>query len=88
MQHSGTLLDKRDSLIYTPHSTIELMDAYWYAVSVLCDMLQCFDVTRKITYKNLAKWHKELSTQRPNIPIICIGNKIDRMSFHHDDVML
>lgn len=37
----------------------------------------CFDVTRKMTYKNLPVWLKELHEYRPKIPIICIANKID-----------
>ena len=36
-----------------------------------------FDVTRKITYKNLPKWLKELRVFRPNIPVLCAANKID-----------
>ena len=37
----------------------------------------CFDVTRKLTYKNLPTWLKELHEYRPKIPIICIANKVD-----------
>jgi Rab-like protein 2 len=36
-----------------------------------------FDVTRKITYKNLEKWHAELRHHCPDIPVICVANKID-----------
>mmetsp|Transcript_25884 Transcript_25884/g.45974 ORF Transcript_25884/g.45974 Transcript_25884/m.45974 type:complete len:222 (-) Transcript_25884:284-949(-) len=36
-----------------------------------------FDVSRKITYKNLMQWYKELKQYRPDIPIICVANKID-----------
>lgn len=36
-----------------------------------------FDVTRKITYKNLSNWHKELREHRPGIPCFCVANKID-----------
>ncbi|GAB5371866.1 hypothetical protein AAMO2058_001616700 [Amorphochlora amoebiformis] len=36
-----------------------------------------FDVTRKITYKNLMQWHKELKEHRPDIPVIVVANKID-----------
>lgn len=38
---------------------------------------QVFDITRKVTYKNLAKWYKELRDYRENIPCIVIANKID-----------
>ncbi len=36
-----------------------------------------FDVTRKITYKNLSHWYKELRKYRENIPVILVANKID-----------
>lgn len=39
--------------------------------------LLVFDITRKVTYKNLAKWYKELRDYRQNIPCIVIANKID-----------
>lgn len=37
----------------------------------------CFDITRKITYKNLEKWYEELRTYCPSIPCMVVGNKID-----------
>ncbi|XP_070544575.1 rab-like protein 2A [Ptychodera flava] len=36
-----------------------------------------FDTTRKITYKNLPNWYKELREYRPSIPCVCAANKID-----------
>ncbi|XP_050732356.1 rab-like protein 2A [Eriocheir sinensis] len=36
-----------------------------------------FDGTRKITYKNLPAWYKELRDHRPEIPVFCAVNKID-----------
>nr|AME21656.1 RABL2 [Andalucia godoyi] len=36
-----------------------------------------FDITRKVTYKNLEKWYKELMEYRRGIPCIVVGNKID-----------
>jgi Rab-like protein 2 len=36
-----------------------------------------FDVTRKITYKNLKKWYGEMRKHCPKIPCILIANKID-----------
>lgn len=39
--------------------------------------LQVFDVQRKITYKNLANWYKELREYRPEIPCCVVANKID-----------
>ncbi|XP_060063267.1 rab-like protein 2A [Ylistrum balloti] len=36
-----------------------------------------FDTTRKVTYKNLPNWLKELREYRPEIPCLVAGNKID-----------
>ncbi|ESP03123.1 hypothetical protein LOTGIDRAFT_171726 [Lottia gigantea] len=36
-----------------------------------------FDATRKVTYKNLPDWLKELREYRPEIPCLCAANKID-----------
>ena len=36
-----------------------------------------FDTTRKVTYKNLTHWYEELRQNRPDIPCILVGNKID-----------
>ncbi|KAJ3225728.1 Rab-like protein 2A [Clydaea vesicula] len=48
----------------------------YYHLSHCC--ILCFDVTRKITYKNLEKWYQELVEQRGfNLPLILIANKID-----------
>ena len=38
---------------------------------------QVFDVQRKITYKNLSNWYKELREYRPEIPCCVVANKID-----------
>jgi GTP-binding nuclear protein Ran len=36
-----------------------------------------FDLTSRISYKNVAKWHKDLTRITPNIPIVLVGNKAD-----------
>ena len=36
-----------------------------------------FDVTRKVTYKNLDRWYAELQEYCPGIPTIVVANKID-----------
>ena len=46
----------------------------WISVCCFC---QVFDTTRKITYKNLTNWYKELRQHRPEIPCVCAANKID-----------
>lgn len=36
-----------------------------------------FDVTSRITYKNIPKWYKDLTRICENIPIVLVGNKVD-----------
>lgn len=36
-----------------------------------------FDVTSRITYKNVPKWYKDVTRVCDNIPIVLVGNKVD-----------
>lgn len=36
-----------------------------------------FDVTSRITYKNVPNWHRDLTRVCENIPIVLCGNKVD-----------
>ena len=36
-----------------------------------------FDVTSRITYKNVPNWHRDLVRVCENIPIVLCGNKVD-----------
>ncbi|XP_034285937.1 rab-like protein 2B [Pantherophis guttatus] len=47
----------------------------YYHKAHACIMV--FDVQRKVTYKNLTNWYKELREFRPQIPCIVVANKID-----------
>ncbi|KAJ3415033.1 Rab-like protein 2A [Chytridiales sp. JEL 0842] len=48
-----------------------------YYISAHCCIL-CFDMSRKITYKNLDTWYDELISHRGiGVPIIVVGNKVD-----------
>ncbi|KAG1935244.1 rab-like protein 2A [Pimephales promelas] len=51
------------------------MHPSYYHKSHACIMV--FDVQRKITYKNLPNWYKELREYRPEIPCLVVANKID-----------
>ncbi|KAM6960781.1 RAB, member of RAS oncogene family-like 2 [Aplochiton taeniatus] len=51
------------------------MHPSYYHKAHACMMV--FDVERKITYKNLASWYKELREYRPEIPCTVVANKID-----------
>mmetsp|Transcript_19321 Transcript_19321/g.31645 ORF Transcript_19321/g.31645 Transcript_19321/m.31645 type:complete len:263 (-) Transcript_19321:547-1335(-) len=48
--------------------------SYYYRAHA-CIMV--FDVTRKITYKNLENWYKELQDYCKGIPCFVVANKID-----------
>mmetsp|Transcript_110052 Transcript_110052/g.206332 ORF Transcript_110052/g.206332 Transcript_110052/m.206332 type:complete len:238 (-) Transcript_110052:34-747(-) len=51
------------------------LHASYYFQANVCVLV--FDVTRKVTYKNLEKWYKEMRHYCPDIPVICIANKVD-----------
>jgi len=36
-----------------------------------------FDVTSRVTYKNVPNWHRDLVLECENIPIVLCGNKVD-----------
>ncbi|EEC80918.1 hypothetical protein OsI_23595 [Oryza sativa Indica Group] len=36
-----------------------------------------FDVTSRLTYKNVPTWHKDICRVCDNIPIVLCGNKVD-----------
>jgi Rab-like protein 2 len=47
------------------------------AISGAHACLLCFDLTRKVTYKNLENWYRELRQYRPKIPVMVVANKVD-----------
>eukprot|EP00877_Chromochloris_zofingiensis_P002737 jgi/Chrzof1/12464/Cz06g35090.t1 len=51
------------------------MHASYYYRAHACIMV--FDVTRKVTYKNLERWYDELQDHCPGIPTLIVANKID-----------
>lgn len=36
-----------------------------------------FDVTSRVTYKNVPNWHRDVTRVCDNIPIVLVGNKVD-----------
>ncbi|WVZ18428.1 hypothetical protein V8G54_005750 [Vigna mungo] len=55
---------------------------YWQQEQqTLCIHGQCaiimFDVTARLTYKNVPTWHRDLCRVCENIPIVLCGNKVD-----------
>ena len=51
-----------------------LRDGYY--IGGQCAIIM-FDVTSRITYKNVPNWHKDLIRVCENIPIVLCGNKVD-----------
>ena len=48
-----------------------------YYIGAHCAIIM-FDVTSRVTYKNVPKWHKDLTRICENIPIVLVGNKVDQ----------
>lgn len=51
-----------------------LRDGYY--IQGQCGIIM-FDVTSKITYKNVPNWHRDLERVCEGIPIVLCGNKVD-----------
>jgi len=51
-----------------------LRDGYY--INGNCGIIM-FDVTSRITYKNVPNWHRDLTRVCENIPIVLCGNKVD-----------
>ncbi|PJF19905.1 GTP-binding nuclear protein [Paramicrosporidium saccamoebae] len=51
-----------------------LRDGYY--INGQCGIIM-FDVTSRITYKNVPNWHRDLVRVCDNIPIVLCGNKVD-----------
>jgi len=47
-----------------------------YSINGQCAIIM-FDVTSRITYKNVPNWHRDLERVCENIPIVLCGNKVD-----------
>lgn len=51
-----------------------LRDGYYIGAN--CGIIM-FDVTARITYKNVPKWYKDLTRVCEEAPIVLVGNKVD-----------
>lgn len=51
-----------------------LRDCYY--IDAHCAIIM-FDVTSRITYKNVPKWYKDITRICEGIPIVLVGNKVD-----------
>lgn len=47
-----------------------------YYIGADCAIVM-FDVTSRVTYKNVPKWYKDLTRICENIPMVLVGNKVD-----------
>eukprot|EP00904_Undaria_pinnatifida_P000107 jgi/Undpi1/10097/HiC_scaffold_28.g12551.m1 len=52
-----------------------LRDGY-YSIQGQCAIIM-FDVTSRITYKNVPNWHRDLTRVCEHIPIVLCGNKVE-----------
>jgi GTP-binding nuclear protein Ran len=48
-----------------------------YYIGAHCAIIM-FDVSSRITYKNVPKWYKDLTRICESIPIVLVGNKVDQ----------
>ena len=46
------------------------------SIQAACAIIM-FDVTSRISYKNVPNWHRDLVRVCENIPIVLVGNKVD-----------
>ncbi|XP_077452773.1 RAB, member of RAS oncogene family-like 2 [Stigmatopora argus] len=77
-KHKATVANKTVAVDFwdtAGQERFQSMHASYYYKAHACIMV--FDVQRKITYKNLAKWYTELREYRPKIPCCVVANKID-----------
>ena len=51
-----------------------LRDSYY--IQAQCAIIM-FDVTSRVTYKNVPNWHRDVVQVCENIPIVLCGNKVD-----------
>ncbi|XP_066373790.1 GTP-binding nuclear protein Ran-3-like, partial [Miscanthus floridulus] len=51
-----------------------LRDGYY--INCQCEIIM-FDVTSRLTYKNVPTWHRDISRVCENIPVVLCGNKVD-----------
>ena len=86
---SGTLLDRRNSVDLEMDIIFKVCPAYHFEsaekkiffqfiffISGQCAIIM-FDVTSRVTYKNVPNWHRDLTRVCENIPIVLTGNKVD-----------
>lgn len=51
-----------------------LRDSYYYQTQAAIIM---FDVTNRVTYRNVPSWHRDIMRVCDNIPVVLCGNKCD-----------
>ena len=51
-----------------------LRDGYY--IKGQCGIIM-FDVTSRVTYKNVPRWYKDVTRVCDNIPLVLVGNKVD-----------
>ena len=59
---------------FSAHVTFALTPVF--SIQGQCAIIM-FDVTSRITYKNVPNWHRDLVRVCENIPIVLTGNKVE-----------
>lgn len=78
--HPLTFFTSRGAILFNVWDTAGqeklsgLRDGYYIGGN--CGIIM-FDVSSRITYKNVPKWYKDLVRVCDNIPIVLVGNKVD-----------
>lgn len=72
----------RDGYYIQVNLNLSRFDVYKIGINLLkflqgqCAIIM-FDVTSRVTYKNVPNWHRDLVRVCENIPIVLCGNKVD-----------
>lgn len=89
MGHSRTREIRRPErwILYPGYAAFIIYKLYtftvqqWFNLCICLITAQCaiimFDVTSRVTYKNVPNWHRDLVRVCENIPIVLCGNKVD-----------
>ena len=67
------------SKFFKPKTKFSLNNFFFFSINSIQGhaAIIMFDVTSRVTYKNVPNWHRDLVRICENIPIVLCGNKVD-----------
>ncbi|KAJ3330164.1 GTP-binding nuclear protein gsp1/Ran [Blyttiomyces sp. JEL0837] len=74
--HPLTFSTNFGTICFNTWDTVKKSSVVSVTVTSQCAIIM-FDVTSRITYKNVPNWHRDLVRVCENIPIVLCGNKVD-----------